>query len=806
MKNKILIGIAIIALCGLAGCQEKEVPEGNIITPTELVMQKPTVTTIPTSEPTATPTSEPTATPTSEPTATPTSEPKATPTLDPTATPTPEPTATPTPTLEPTVTPILEPTTAPTPEPTVTLTPKPTSTPTPKPTSTPTPKPTATPESTSTLTKEEDYWFETETSENKLTVDAEKLKVIVEDGKTATITISGLEIQDFYVTNLATSIKGKVEYGWRVIMNSNVGIYEVITLNWANNPGKNEEMAIKDMQHAIWYTEDSSSSPYYIGDVEMIYTADSISWTFTIEDDYSLDFSKVTSYKVNIARPGNEKYVIRKYRSKTPTPVTTATPKPTVTATPKPTVTPSPTLQPILREHVWDDGTITKEPTCVKNGELKYTCSICNATKEEIIVATGMHNWDDGKETVMATAITNGETTYTCQVCGEMKAQSIPSKGKIINWKSYSNKNIFIDYTTSNGGDFSYCISTETPNVLGIEQEFQLKPNMTYIISVDVKTKNIVSHENEYFSLGANISAEYSYNNSRGVLGDSDWTTISLIAKSDEKGILPVSLNLGYWSNACSGTAWYDNLKIVEYSDFTVEDPTWNFLFVILTNTSLNTYDEELKKQLNISHQMTDAEYEAICKSIEDFEKDLTNKSKGVLKADTTIVKCNAKISDYEKSGNGYYITAGTALKYLNEQNISIDEYDHVVFVTSFPDLPHSYFGLGGTFIKGYRGFSLIMYGNGGTDCTRYCYDVSESNWPAGLYVHEFIHSIENYAKKFGVTVPSADGSGQYGYGTQNTDGWRKFYMDIILNQVRYNGAYTGVDPIIWKIPPRLFN
>ncbi len=455
--------------------------------------------------------------------------------------------------------------------------------------------------------------------------------------------------------------------------------------------------------------------------------------------------------------------------------------------------------------HKWDNGVVTKNATCGEDGTKIYTCSLCNKTKTDSIQKTGNHAWDDGKETVVATAITNGETTYTCQTCGEIKTQSIPKKGKIINSKSYTNKNVYVDYSTNNGGDFSYCISTETPNVLGIEQEFQLKPNTIYIITVDVKTKNVVSHENQFFSLGANISAEYLYNNSQGVLGDSDWTTISLIAKSDEKGILGVSLNLGYWYNACSGTIWYDNLKITEYSDFMVEDPTWNFLFVVLTNTSLNTYDDDLKKQLNISHQMTDAEYKAICKSVEDFENDLTNKSKGVLKANATIVKCNAEISDYEKSGNGYYITAGAALKYLNEQNINIDEYDHVVFVTSFPDLPRSYFGLGGTFIKGYRGFSLIMYGDGGTDCTRYCYDVSESNWPAGLYVHEFIHSIENYAKKFGFTVPSADGSGQYGYGTQNTDGWRKFYMDIILNQVKYNGTYTGVDPSIWRIPPRLF-
>ena len=344
MKNKILTGIAIIALCGLAGCQGKEVPE---IASPELMTQKPIATTIPTLELTATPTLEPTleptaiptlepmATPTLEPTSTPTLEPTATPTLEPTSTPTPEATATPT--LEPTSTPTPEPTTTPTLEPTSTPTPKPTATPTPRATSTPIPTATLTPEPTDALKIEEEYWFETETIGNKLMVDAEKLRVIVEDGKKVTITISGIEVQDSYVTDLDTSIKGESEYSWRVIMYNDDGQYEVITLNWAKNPGQNKEMAIKDMRHAMWYKD--SSGHHYICDVEMFYTANSITWTFSIEDDYSLDFSKVKAYAVDIYRTDNQNYIIRKYRLKTPIAVMTPT------ETPKPSATPTPTPQ-----------------------------------------------------------------------------------------------------------------------------------------------------------------------------------------------------------------------------------------------------------------------------------------------------------------------------------------------------------------------------------------------------------------------------------------------------------------------------
>lgn len=373
----------------------------------------------------------------------------------------------------------------------------------------------------------------------------------------------------------------------------------------------------------------------------------------------------------------------------------------------------------------------------------------------------------------------------------------------ILRWKHNKNSKLIKDYTTNQKDTFSYCISDSEANVLGIVKKYVVKPNTAYVISVDVKTKDIVNHENTINPLGANICVG-DFNNSKGILGTQDWQTIYVVGCSDEEGILNVSMNLGYWSNACTGTAWFENIKVTPAEEFKADDPTWKFLFVVLTNTSLNTYDEDLKKQLNISHKMTDAEYKAICKSITDFEEDLTTKSNGILKAEAAVVKCDTKISDYEKSGNGYYITNSTAWKYVDENNINIDGYDHVFFIISFPKLPRQYFGLGGTFITGDIGFSLIMYGDGATDCTQYCYNITENNWPAGLYVHEFLHSIETYAKKFGYTIPSPDGSGQYGYGTENLDGWRKFYMDIVNNKVKYNGTYTGVNPLVWNVPPHL--
>ena len=115
--------------------------------------------------------------------------------------------------------------------------------------------------------------------------------------------------------------------------------------------------------------------------------------------------------------------------------------------------------------HSWDDGTVTKEPTCSEAGVKTYSCKNCDATKTEpiekvahteeplpakdatctekgltegkkcsvcgeILVAqeeTEMvpHSWDDGTVTKEATCSEAGVKTYTCKNCDATKTEPI---------------------------------------------------------------------------------------------------------------------------------------------------------------------------------------------------------------------------------------------------------------------------------------------------------------------------------------------------------------------------------------------
>ena len=78
--------------------------------------------------------------------------------------------------------------------------------------------------------------------------------------------------------------------------------------------------------------------------------------------------------------------------------------------------------------HVWDKGTVTKEPTCTKKGVKTYTCRFCEETKTEAINALG-HDWDDGVYTKEPTCTKKGKITYTCKRCQETKTETVPALG-----------------------------------------------------------------------------------------------------------------------------------------------------------------------------------------------------------------------------------------------------------------------------------------------------------------------------------------------------------------------------------------
>mgnify|MGYP002672167827 CR=1 FL=1 len=87
---------------------------------------------------------------------------------------------------------------------------------------------------------------------------------------------------------------------------------------------------------------------------------------------------------------------------------------------------------------VWDEGTVTEQPTCDKPGKKVHHCiyeannkassPCCDRTWTEVLPATG-HSWNEGEVTKAPTCTEAGVKTYTCTTCNKTRTETIPATG-----------------------------------------------------------------------------------------------------------------------------------------------------------------------------------------------------------------------------------------------------------------------------------------------------------------------------------------------------------------------------------------
>lgn len=82
-------------------------------------------------------------------------------------------------------------------------------------------------------------------------------------------------------------------------------------------------------------------------------------------------------------------------------------------------------------QHNWDDGKITREPTCTTEGVKTFTCNRCKTTRAEAIEATGHAFTDEYTVDKPATCTGAGSESIHCTVCGEQKPDSARAIAKL---------------------------------------------------------------------------------------------------------------------------------------------------------------------------------------------------------------------------------------------------------------------------------------------------------------------------------------------------------------------------------------
>ena len=140
---------------------------------------------------------------------------------------------------------------------------------------------------------------------------------------------------------------------------------------------------------------------------------------------------------------------------------------------------------------------------------------------------------------------------------------------------------------------------------------------------------------------------------------------------------------------------------------------------------------------------------------------------------------------------SGYYITQSD----INMKHYAMYKYDSVLVTARMDGFKTDYWGLAfeqeGAIEE--PGYAIVMLDDRGK---------TDKPLLAEVYVHEWIHQLELFYKRFELLIPNPDDSEKYSYKRKN-GGFNHFYADILGNKVKKeDGKTIGVPPEAWRYKP----
>lgn len=131
----------------------------------------------------------------------------------------------------------------------------------------------------------------------------------------------------------------------------------------------------------------------------------------------------------------------------------------------------------------------------------------------------------------------------------------------------------------AHGGKYALMIKSDQENDARMIQVVKVKPHTYYRLSGWVASENIPADKT-----GASLGVVADFNFSRPVTGTTDWTNVEFNFCTDSSQTeVTVGPRLGMWGGTANGTAYYDDLSLVELAN-----PPANFNQLVTQNSSDN--------------------------------------------------------------------------------------------------------------------------------------------------------------------------------------------------------------------------
>ncbi len=127
-----------------------------------------------------------------------------------------------------------------------------------------------------------------------------------------------------------------------------------------------------------------------------------------------------------------------------------------------------------------------------------------------------------------------------------------------------------IDTNTVKSGSAAFCIFSPEANDARIVQKLSVSPSTVYTVTAYVKTSNIKAENGSTSGAGATISVIDTLFMSDSLTGTNDWTLLTFSFKTaPTMRSVELCFTLGGYGYLKSGTAWFDDITVVEDKDAT---------------------------------------------------------------------------------------------------------------------------------------------------------------------------------------------------------------------------------------------
>src|SRR5690606_867319 len=99
-----------------------------------------------------------------------------------------------------------------------------------------------------------------------------------------------------------------------------------------------------------------------------------------------------------------------------------------------------------------------------------------------------------------------------------------------------------------------------------------------------------VAHSTESVDAGANLCLDGTWHHTDPLVGTNDWTNVKMLINSGDSTELTICARLGYWAGTTTGTALFDQLKLIELEP-TETKLSWKILVLIYKQTDFTYID-----------------------------------------------------------------------------------------------------------------------------------------------------------------------------------------------------------------------